>query len=530
MIFGKLPLSEAVGTLLAHGVRHRDGVFKKGRIISVDDIALLIASGHTHITVARLDENDVPEDKAARALALAVAGPGSVAQQAFTGRANVHAQQHGLAVIDVDRVRAINHLHESLTIATLRPHAVVSPKQMLATVKIIPFATPRNVLEKALAIVGAQPLLHVRLFQRRQLSLVITRLPQTKASIIAKSEQSIRQRLDALGLTLSDVMTVEHEQQAVAKAIAELSTKGSDCILVFGASAIVDRGDIIPAGLVESGGDVVHLGMPVDPGNLLMLGRLKNIPVIGVPSCARSPKRNGFDWVLERIMAGIAVTGEDIMDMGAGGLLAEIPSRPSPRELNAAPRVVAIVLAAGKSSRMGSHKMLAEVDGRPMLRVVVENVLASSVDELIVVTGHGAKDCESVLAGLKVRLVPNADYATGLSSSLRAGVEAAGEADAIVVCLGDMPRVGGPVIDRLIAAFNPTEHRSIVMPSFQGEIGNPVLWGAEHFPRLLKLSGDKGARRLIAEIRSEATEVGVDDAGVLRDIDTAADLENMTRN
>ena len=530
MIFGKVPLSEAVGAILAHGVRQHDGAFKKGRILSAADVAVLTASGLTHVTVARLDEDDIPEDKAARAVALAVAGLGTVAQQAFTGRANVHAQQYGLAFIDVERVRAINHLHESLTIATLRPHAVVSPKQMLATVKIIPFATPRNILEKALSIVGEQPLLHVRLFQRHKVSLVITRLPQSKASIVAKSEQAIRLRLEALGLALSDVMTVEHQQQTVANAIAELAAKGSDCILVFGASAIVDRGDIIPAGLVEAGGDVVHLGMPVDPGNLLMLGRLKNIPVIGVPSCARSPKRNGFDWVLERIMAGITVTGEDIMDMGAGGLLAEIPSRPSPRELNTAPRVVAIVLAAGKSTRMGSHKMMAEVDGQPMLRVVVQNVLESGVDEVIVVTGHGAADCETVLSGLKVRLVHNPDYATGLSGSLRNGVEAAGKADAIVVCLGDMPRVGGTVIDRLIAAFNPTEHRSIVMPSFQGEIGNPVLWGAEHFPRLSNLSGDKGARHLIAEIKSEATEVEVDDAGVLRDIDTAADLENMTRN
>jgi molybdenum cofactor cytidylyltransferase len=508
-------------------VRQHEGVFKKGRILSAADIALLSAAGHTNLTVARLGVDDIPEDKAARALALAVAGQGSVAQQAFTGRANVHAEQGGLALIDIDRVRAINHLHESLTIATLGSHVVVSPKQMLATVKIIPFATPQAVLEKALAIVGGQPLLQVRLFQRRLVSLVITRLPQSKSNIVAKSEQSIRLRLEALGLALSHVVTVEHQQKAVAKAVAELAAKGSDCILVFGASAIVDRGDIIPAGLVEAGGEVVHLGMPVDPGNLLMLGLLNTVPVIGVPSCARSPKRNGFDWVLERVMAGISVTGADIMDMGAGGLLAEIPSRPSPRELNAAPRVVAIVLAAGKSTRMGSHKMLAEVDGRPMLKVVVEYVLSTSVDEVIVVTGHGAADCEAALAGLNVRLVHNADYATGLASSLRVGVAAAGKADAVLVCLGDMPRVGGNVIDRMIAAFNPTEHRSIVLPSFQGEIGNPVLWGAEHFQRLLKLAGDKGARRLIAEIRSEATEVEVDDAGVLQDVDTVGDLDKI---
>jgi molybdenum cofactor cytidylyltransferase len=84
--------------------------------------------------------------------------------------------------------------------------------------------------------------------------------------------------------------------------------------------------------LVAAGGEIIHLGMPVDPGNLMMLGRLHRVPVIGVPSCARSPKVNGFDFVLQRVLAGMEVTAQDIMDMGAGGLLAEIPSRPLPRE------------------------------------------------------------------------------------------------------------------------------------------------------------------------------------------------------
>ena len=191
-----------MGTILAHGVRHADGVFKKGRVISVADIEVLQQSNISEITVAKLAEDDVPENEAARALALAITGDGVAAQQAFTGRANVHASRFGLAVIDAERVRAINHLHESLTIATLPPHAVVAAKQMLATVKIIPFATPRAVLDKALAIVGEQPLLQVRAFQKKAVSLIITTLPQSKTSIVAKSESAIRQRLSSLGLVL----------------------------------------------------------------------------------------------------------------------------------------------------------------------------------------------------------------------------------------------------------------------------------------------------------------------------------------
>jgi molybdenum cofactor cytidylyltransferase len=110
-----------------------------------------------------------------------------------------------------------------------------------------------------------------------------------------------------------------------------------------------------------------------------------------------------------------------------------------------------------------------------------------------------------------------------MASSLRVGIEAANKADAVIICLGDMPRVSAEVIDRMIAAFNPTEHRSIVVPTHKGHFGNPVLWGAEHFERLTSMQGDKGARHLIAGLKSEATEIEAD-AGVLMDADRPEDL------
>jgi molybdenum cofactor cytidylyltransferase len=523
MKFGSVAVAAATGAILAHGVRVGEVSFKKGRVLSTEDVAALQAIGMVEVTVAQLEADDVAEDAAARQLALAVAGLGVTAQQAFTGRANLHAATHGLVVVDRQRVNAINHLHESLTLATLPPHSVVGPKQMLATVKIIPFAVHKNVLARALEIVGDQPLFHVRPFQRKRIGLVITTVAQTKPSIVAKSEASIRERLQAFGLSLEVVRTVSHVQRDVQGAIQAMA--GFDCILVFGASAIVDRGDVIPAALTAVGGTVVHLGMPVDPGNLLLLGQWQQTAVIGVPSCARSPKRNGFDWVLERILAGVGVTPEDIMDMGVGGLLAEIPSRPSPREIASplAPRVVAIVLAAGKGQRMQGPKMLADFNGQPMVAATVANLQASSVDQVIVVTGHDSENVKAIFQNMSVRIAHNPDYETGMASSLRVGVEAAGTADAVVVCLGDMPRVSAAVIDRMIAAFNPTEHRTIVVPTHQGQFGNPVLWGGEHFERLMTMQGDKGARHLIAGLKFDATEIEAD-ASVLKDADTPEDL------
>lgn len=521
MEFGKIATVDAAGCILAHGVKCREMVLKKGRLISAEDILTLQDAQVENVIAARLGPDDVPEDEAARALALTISGQHVTTQQAFTGRANVHAAVNGLVVIDVERVNAINHLHESLTLATLMPHAAVRPKQMLATVKVIPFAVPRAVLDKALAIVGDTPLLHVRQYQRSQVGLVITTLPHMKSSLVEKSERAMAERLQAFGIALEKVLVVPHTETAVQAAITDLKNAGCDCLLLFGASAIVDRADVIPAAVVGAGGNVVHLGMPVDPGNLLMLGDVAGTTVLGVPSCARSPKRNGFDWVLERIISGIAVLPEDIMDMGVGGLLAEIPSRPSPREVAAAiaPKVVGIVLAAGLGSRMGGDKMLAQVEGKPMVAITVNNILASAVDEVIVVTGHDSHKVEVALAGMNVRFIDNPDYSNGLATSIRAGVEAAGHADAVVICLGDMPRVKPQVVDRLIAAFNPVEHRSIVVPTHNTHFGNPVLWGAEHFARLASLSGDKGARKLLAELATDVTEVEADE-GVLLDADT----------
>lgn len=531
MQFGELPLSHAEGAILAHSVKHEGGMFKKGRTLTADDIAILKSSGVVHVFAAQLGADDVPEDEAAAAVSQRVGADGTKAQAPFTGRANLHAACHGLALVDVDLVRALNRLHESLTLATVQPFAIVEEREMVATVKVIPFAVPRDVLEKALAIIGSEPLVRVAAFRDRRVGLVITRLPQTKSSIVAKSEDAMRERIGALGGTLAAVRVVDHEIAPVTAAIAEMLAMACEPILVFGASAIVDRGDVIPMAVTRAGGQVVHLGMPVDPGNLMMFGALGDVPVIGVPSCARSPKLNGFDWVLARVMAGVKVTAEDIMDMGAGGLLAEIPTRPAPREgkpkPQRAPRVAAVVLAAGQSSRMGSNKLLADVKGQPMIRRTVA-AMRQAADVTVVVTGRDAAEMGAALDGLPVTLVHNAQFAEGMSTSLRAGIKALPpDTDVAVIALGDMPLVSPDAVRRLIAAYSPAEHRSIAVPVFRGERGNPLLWGRQHFPALTGMTGDRGARSLFDQLADEIVEVAMADDAVLVDADTPEALEKV---
>ena len=533
MIFGETPVESAEGAILAHSVKHRLGLFKKGRVLSADDIRLLKESGVATVFAARLAQDDIAEDEAAAAVAKAIAGHGAIVQAPFTGRANLHTAHRGLAVVDTDRVKAFNRIHESLTLATVPSHDIVEERQLIATVKVIPFAVANDVLISALDVIGSDPLIRVESFKHRRAGLVITKLPQTKASIVTKSEASIRERITALEGEVGEVIIVDHAIEAVRAATAQLHKAGLSPILIFGASAIVDRGDVIPAGLVAAGGEVVHLGMPVDPGNLMMFGRIDGAPVIGVPSCARSPKVNGFDWVLARVMAGLHVSAQDIMDMGAGGLLKEIPSRPEPREggrpkSQMAPRIAAIVLAAGRSTRMGSNKLLADFRGKPLVRHTVETVFASGARPIIVVTGHQGDEVRAALEGLDVTFVENPDYAKGLSTSLKAGIAAlSGDAGGAVVALGDMPLVKPATIDRLIAAYNPVENRTIIVPVHGGERGNPVLWGARHFPEMMKISGDRGARLLMEQFAEEVVEIAERSDAVLADIDTPEAMEKI---
>ncbi|HLB79995.1 MAG TPA: molybdopterin-binding/glycosyltransferase family 2 protein [Dongiaceae bacterium] len=526
MIFAELPLDDAEGAILAHGFRLGKLSFKKGRVLSAADVAALAAAGRAAVVAARLEPGDVAEDAAATRVAAAACGANLRLADAFTGRCNLFAEAAGLLVPDRDRVDRLNLVDEGLTVATLAPYEPVEPGRMAATVKVIPFAVPESVVERCAAIAAdGGPLLRVAAFRPRPIGLVQTRLPGTKESVLDKTTAAVNDRLAALGCPAVTERRCAHETAPLAEAIAALAD-GTGLLLVSGASAITDRRDVVPAAIERAGGRVEHFGMPVDPGNLLLLARLGAAPVLGLPGCARSPKLNGFDWVLQRLLADLAVSRRDIMLMGAGGLLMEIPTRPQPRagqpEAKRAARVAAVVLAAGRSSRMGvANKLLAEVDGSVLVAHAVDAALASRASAVVVVTGHEAERVRAALAGRAVTFVHNPEPAAGLSGSLKRGLAALGpEVDGALICLADMPRVDAAALDRLIAAFDPLEGRSVCVPVWNGKRGNPVLWARRFFAEMAELAGDVGARHLIGAHAEVVCEVAMPDDAVLVDIDT----------
>ncbi len=613
MKFGELAVQEAEGAVMVHTLRAGERVIKKGKVLRRDELEALAAAGISRVIAAVLEPGDIAEDAAAERLARALAGAGTRLDPAKTGRCNVFAAHGGLCRIDAPEIARVNDVDECITVATIAAETAVRAGDMVATIKIIPFSVPEALLEAAARQDGAdiakvadvrvpdpwnrnqtvripdhafsvrdpdvkdsvrlpdsvpsvrnpddghwpdQPAIGpvvVHPWLGKRAALVLTRFAETHASLLDKAEAAQRERMGRCGGELVERRTVEHRTGAVTQALAELVAKGLDPILMLGASAIMDRRDVIPSAIHAVGGEILRFGMPVDPGNLLLLARVPGpagpVTVIGVPSCARSLKRSGFDWVLERCCAGLEISSRDIAALGVGGLLDEIELRPAPRRpLPAAPagagtlqeqdpmepaaparQIAAVVLAAGLGSRMergGAAKLLAELGGKPMVRWAVEAALASSAREVVVVTGHRADEVAAALAGLPIRLVHNPAFADGMASSLRAGIGAVASADAAVVCLGDMPRVTGGHIDRLIAAFDPSA-APIVVPTHQRKRGNPVLWARRFFAEIEALRGDVGARALLERHAEVVTLLDLDDPAVLLDVDTPAALAEL---
>lgn len=526
MRFGPVPLAEAEGAFAAHSVRLGGGVIRKGTMLGPPEIARLAEAGMAEVVVARLEPGDLAENVAAALLAQAVSGPHVRAAPADTGRANLYAGVAGLMRAPPEAVGAFNDVDEAITLATLRDFAPVAVGDMVGTVKIIPFAVPAASAHAA-ARAGAG-VLSIAPYRLSRVAVISTLLPGLAPKLVDKTLAVTRARLDPTGARITDARSVPHAPAPLAAALAAVAQAGADLAIVFGASAITDRNDVVPAALAVAGGTVERLGMPVDPGNLILLGRLGAMPVIGAPGCARSPKENGFDFVLHRLLAGLTVTGADIARMGAGGLLSDIAARPHPRAAAVEEGAfAAVILAGGRSARMAAaggpavNKLLEEVAGVPVVRRVAQAALASRARPVIVVTGHDAGAVAAALAGLDLTLVHNEAFASGMASSLRAGIGAvpAGAAGALVM-LGDMPFVTAALIDRLIAAHDPHGGRLVCVPRHDGRRGHPVLWSRRFFAELCALSGDVGARHLLATHGEVVAEVEATDDGAFLDVDT----------
>ncbi|GAB4144054.1 MAG: hypothetical protein Fur0021_00300 [Candidatus Promineifilaceae bacterium] len=337
MKFGPVPLTEAEGKILGHNVAGIDGrrVLRKGKPLTAADVAYLRQIGRRAVYVAEIEPGDVDENSAAARIAQAAMGSHLRLADPTTGRANLYAETLGLLRVDAPRLAQLNS-YPGVTLATLATHTPIAAGKMVATLKILPYALPAATVRQAESISRQPaPLLHLTPLHPRRVSLILSGAPSTEGRIVRSFETALRSRIAALGSTITTVDFVpledEADEQRLANTIQTRLAAGHDLIILAGETAIMDRYDIAPRAIERAGGDITCFGAPVDPGNLLMLAYHGKIPILGAPSCARSPKENIVDLVLPRLLAGDLLTAADIIAFGHGGLLEDVPERPAPR-------------------------------------------------------------------------------------------------------------------------------------------------------------------------------------------------------
>ncbi len=513
MRFGDVALAEAEGAILAHSLQG----LRKGHQLTAADITELAAAGVAVVTVARLGRDDLGENAAARKIAVA---SGLKASAPHAGRVNLLADRAGVLAVNAAAVNAVNTVDPAITLATLPPYTRVAKGQLLATIKIIPYAVSAEAVAKAATGIKAAFRLHG--VEKTKVSLVLSTVEGFKPGLLVKGREAVEARLARFGIRLSACRTVSHNPTAMAAAI---NASQGDLVLLLGASATSDIADVAPEALRQAGGEVSRFGIPVDPGNLLFIGTHKGRDVLGLPGCARALALNGADWVLERLLCGITPDETMLAGMGVGGLLKEIPTRPQPRRGGRSVRgdVVVILLAAGQSRRMrGRDKLLEPVAQGTMLEHAAKAALASQADSVLVVLPPQADARRARLAGLAVRPIEAPDFTEGMGGSLRNAMAHIGpEVGAVIVGLADMPEVTAAHYDALIDAYNPAKNHEICRAQTAGgRLGHPVLFGRRFFEALSDSTGDSGGKSLLRSSADYVVNVPTSGQGAALDLDT----------
>ena len=338
MKFAPVPLSDAAGKILGHNIADANGrrLLRKGKPLTDEDLEKLRALGRTSVYVAEMDPDDVDENQAARRVSEAIAGPGLHIPGVASGRANLLATQMGILRIDVDRLAQINEC-EGITLATLMTHSPVHQRQIVATVKIIPYALPQSTVSAAEAIASGRQIVHVDALPSRSVGMILSGSTSIHERLISDFAP-LRDRIDHLGssVTRTDFVALDDQsdEAALSQMLRQQIASGIGMILLAGETAIMDSHDIVPRAVERAGGYVESVGAPVDPGNLLMLAYIGDVPIVGAPGCARSRKTNIVDWILPRLLVGDRLRRRDIVELGHGGLLQDIRERGMPREID----------------------------------------------------------------------------------------------------------------------------------------------------------------------------------------------------
>ena len=527
------------GSILAQSYSLSERRLSKGTHVSKAIVELLNRENVKTILCAVPHAGDMHEDTAAKAISNAIDRKQIYAEEASTGRVNFKTPELCIVRYNRELIKKINLVNESIAFSIVEHNQLLAKNDLIATLKIIPFFASKIYVERVVALLSKYEIFKIHRLEEKKVDFIQTYYNWQKRSIFKATSNVTRSRLDALGCLLEKETLIPHDHESLCSEIKSSLDSGAQVLLISGASAITDRSDYIPRAILSVGGEIIQYGLAVDPGNLLLIGQIGSTTVIGMPGCARSPKLNGFDWVLQLLMANIPITKEELADMGAGGLLMEIASRPLPRALSKSvykreKKIMGVILAAGNSTRMGKdNKLLRNVGDASLVRNTAVEMLNSDVDSCSIVLGYQSDKVAEVIKDLNISLILNPLWQEGQASSLKAALNTLDDTYSdLLIMLGDLPGVKSRHINTIIEEHLLTNNRrsKITIPSFNGKKGNPVIWGRSFFPDLSNLEGDVGGRALFNHHPAAINLLDMDDPAVVTDTDTPEDFENFMSN
>jgi molybdenum cofactor cytidylyltransferase len=304
---------------LAHSINLNNIKLAKGKIISKQDISLLKKNKIKKIYVFEMNSTDIDENKASLEISKNIVLRNIEIKKPTNGRTDLYSRINGMLNYNKKILYNINYLNEDLAVAMIKTYNIVKKNQLIGNVKILPYAIQKNKLKKALNTKNVLNFISIIKPTVKNITLIIStneKNDKTNSKII----NSISSRLLNFELKLNNILYCRHTIDDIKKTLLLKKTYNSDLILLYGSTSIVDKNDIIPQGLKKANGRVIAFGAPTDPGNLLLYGKIKETKVIGVPGCAKSILRNGFDLILEKTCFGFNLDKKDIAKMSHGGL------------------------------------------------------------------------------------------------------------------------------------------------------------------------------------------------------------------